>query len=305
MSTQALEHGSHSRARRRWILRVIEVRSEKIISVHISQEVLRLLCHVGPNGSGCRRDFFEDRRSRSQEREDILQVVACHWICLTPVMMRRPLLRQEGRGAHVADGDASSDRSLNRRLDRDNIPGIPASSQMFPCRHEIKWDPARACPSVHVLCISDGLAKAALGQLPTQALRLGVGAACHHAIHIRGDAGSGEWGIGLEKWSDRPADENHARGEVTQVHCDGGHAVDCWTAWCRHAADAANLSRITSRASFRSRARPTRSASTSAKLWYTLGQRRGSSAARGYSGTIARPVDWPEMLGHTRTSSAM
>src|SRR3989442_2906784 len=107
------------------------------------------------------------------------------------------------------------------------------------------------------------------------------GAPGNRPVDIGGEAAGREGGICLKKGRVPPADENHAGGEVAQIRRDGGHAVNSWTAWGRHAAEATSLCRIASRASFRSRTRPTRSASTSAKLSYRLGQRRGSSAARG------------------------
>lgn len=94
---------------------------------------------------------------------------------------------------------------------------------MFPRRHEIKGDPARPYPPVHVLGILEGLANATPGQVPMHPLGLGVRTARHHAVHIRGDARPGKRRIGLEKRSDRPADENHAHDEVAQVDSDGGH----------------------------------------------------------------------------------
>jgi hypothetical protein len=55
---------------------------------------------------------------------------------------------------------------------------------MFSCRYEIERDPARTRPSVYVPGIADALAKAAPGQLPMQALRLGVGTAGYHTVDI-------------------------------------------------------------------------------------------------------------------------
>ena len=83
--------------------------------------------HEAAEFCGSVGDLADDGVARSQERQDILEVVAGERVGAATIRERRPLEGQEGRGTSMADGEPIAQVEYRGMVQREPVPRLAAA----------------------------------------------------------------------------------------------------------------------------------------------------------------------------------